>query len=268
MRRILWLWGVAGVLSQSGSAQVANSTSATLDSSGAVQYRASIVLRLPAAAGPPVGGAPFSAEEIVNSYSLTADGRRMDQPESRRKLYRDSAGRTRAERRLALVPNASDPPLLVEITDVVDGYYYALDLDRRVAHRMAMPRPNGAPQANDEPPVAVAPERSRQPAGPTPFMEKLGKKPIEGVSVEGVRRTLYLPDDSNKGRRYTVGEVWRSPELGIVVLEELTDSLHGTRTTRLRNISQSEPDGALFRVPPGFTIQDHEREIQVEFNFR
>jgi hypothetical protein len=174
----------------------------------------------------------------------------------------------RVERRMALAPNASDPPLLVEITDVVNGYYYALDLEKRVAHRLAMPRPGGPPQESDEPPVAVAPAGAGPPAGPTPFVEKLGKKSIEGVSVEGVRRTLYLPDGSIKARRYTVGEVWRSPELGAVVLEELTDSLHGSRITRLRNISRSEPDGALFQVPPGFTIEDHEREVKVEFNFR
>jgi hypothetical protein len=259
---------VALLLSQSGSAQAANSTSATLDSSGAVLYRASITLRLPVLEGPPIAGAAFSAEEVVSSYSLTSDGRRVDQPESRRELYRDSVGRTRVERRLALAPNASDPPLLVEIIDVVGGYYYALDLEKRVAHRMAMPRPGGRSLENEEPPIAVAPEGARQQSGSAPVVEKLGKHSIDGLSVEGVRRTLNLPDGSNAQRRYTTSEVWRSPDLNAVVMEELTDPLHGVRTTRMRNIRRSEPDAALFQVPQGFTIQEDTRQIEIEYNFR
>jgi hypothetical protein len=254
------------LLVPSGSAQVATSASASLDASGAVRYRTSIVLR-PPAEFPAVAGAPYAAEEVVSSFSLTADGRRVDQPESHRKLYRDSAGRTRVEQRLSLAPEASDRPLLIQITDPVAGYYYVLDLDRRVAHRAAIPRPGGGSHENDEPPVAISPEGA-EPAGPKPFVEKLGKRSVDGLGVEGVRHTLTLSDGSNGPPRYSVSEIWKSPELGVTVLQELNDSLKGTRTTRLRNISRTEPDASLFQVPPGFTVRDHAAKIEIELNFR
>ena len=264
--RVLWLWAAAALLAPSGSAQIATSASATLDSSGAVRYRASIVLRPPPMPAPAVAGAPFAAEEAVAGFSLAADGRRLDRPESRRNLYRDSAGRTRVEQRLSLAPDASERPLLVEITDGVAGYYYALDLDRRVAHRTAIPRPGAAPRQADEPPVAVSPEGA-EPRGPEPFVERLGKRSIEGLGVEGTRRTLTLSDGSNGPPRYSVSEIWRSPELGVTVLQELNDSLNGTQTTRLKDIRRTEPDASLFQVPPGFTVQDDAGKIEIEFNF-
>ena len=261
------MWGVAALLTQSVFAQIPTSAAATLDSSGAVHYRASIVVRPPTAAPVPVAGAPYSAEEVVSSFSLTADGRRVDEAESRRKLYRDSTGRTRVERRLSLAPDAAERPLLVEITDPVAGYYYALDLDRHVAHRVTIPRPGTAPEKGDEPAVAVSPD-GPEPAGPKPLVEKLGKREMEGLSVEGVRRTLTLSDGSSGPRRYSVAEEWKSPELGLSVQQQLEDSLSGSRTTRLRNISRTEPDPSLFQPPPGFAIQDHTRSIEIEFSFR
>jgi hypothetical protein len=213
-----------------------------------------------------VAGAPYAAEEVVSSFSLTADGRRVDQPESHRKLYRDSAGRTRVEERLSLAREASDQPLLVQITDPVAGYYYVLDPDRRVVHRAAIQRPGGASHENDEPPVAVSPEGA-EPTGLKPFVEKLGKRSIDGVSVEGVRRTLTLSDGANGPPRYSVSEVWRSPDLGVTVLQELSDSLKGTRTTRLRDISRTEPDASLFQAPAGFHVQEHAGKIEIELSF-
>jgi hypothetical protein len=204
---------------------------------------------------------------VVSSFSLTADGRRVDQPESRRKLYRDSAGRTRIEQRLSLAPEASERSLLVEIIDPVAGYYYVLDLDRRVAHRVAIPRPGNAPEKDDERPVAVSPDGA-EPAGPKPLVERLGTREMEGLGVEGARRTLTLSDGSSGPRRYSTAEEWKSPELGLVVQQQLDDSLNGARTARLRNIARAEPDASLFQPPPGFTIQDHTRSIEIEFSFR
>lgn len=51
-------------------------------------------------------------------------------------------------------------------------------------------------------------------------------------------------------------EFWYSPELKIEVLLKYSDPRSGESTVRLRNIDRSEPDPALFRVPPDYQIVD------------
>jgi hypothetical protein len=51
-------------------------------------------------------------------------------------------------------------------------------------------------------------------------------------------------------------ETWRSSELQTTLLLKISDPRTGETTTRLTNISRSEPDPSLFQVPAGYEITD------------
>ncbi len=92
-------------------------------------------------AGTPITGAPYSAQRVTEHVLTAADGTRFTTNTQLEKLYRDSQGRTRTERPLAMGPNAPDAPLLVEISDPVANVGYTLDTQNKVAHRVAYDAP-------------------------------------------------------------------------------------------------------------------------------
>jgi hypothetical protein len=94
--------------------------------------------------------------------------------------------------------------------------------------------------------------------GGTVQAESLGTKAIAGVQVEGTRDTRNIPagEIGNDRPLQTVWETWFSPELNVVVLRRVSDPVNGNTVTELKDIQRSEPEPALFQVPPGFTIRD------------
>jgi hypothetical protein len=59
-------------------------------------------------------------------------------------------------------------------------------------------------------------------------------------------------------------ESWFSPELRITVLTKNSDPRMGESVTQLRNIERSEPDPALFRVPPDYQVVDDSGEAEIK----
>ena len=49
---------------------------------------------------PPITGAPYSGEDVLERVQTLADGTHVTQKDTLRKVYRDSQGRTRSERPL------------------------------------------------------------------------------------------------------------------------------------------------------------------------
>ena len=47
-----------------------------------------------------------------------------------------------------------------------------------------------------------------------------------------------------------------SPELKTVVLSKNSDPRNGNSTTRLTNITRSEPDSSLFQIPADYEVID------------
>ena len=90
------------------------------------------------------------------------------------------------------------------------------------------------------------------PGTPSPTVQLLGTKVIEGLVVEGTRRPTGL-ELLAKGEE----EIWFSQELGEVVVMKRSDGLQGSTVVwRLTDIDRSEPDPSLFRVPANYTIAD------------
>ena len=87
--------------------------------------------------------------------------------------------------------------------------------------------------------------------------ESLGKQSIEGVEVEGTRKTIEIPagEIGNERPIEIVFERWYSPELQVVVMTKHSDPRFGETTYRLTNISRTEPAHELFEVPADYTVK-------------
>jgi hypothetical protein len=95
--------------------------------------------------------------------------------------------------------------------------------------------------------------------------ESLGTQEIEGLTVEGRRTTVTVPigAQGNDKPLVFVNETWFSPQLKVAVFSKDTDPRSGENTTKLTKINLSEPDAALFEIPPGYTIVDDNGGLQM-----
>jgi hypothetical protein len=254
---------LGGVITPAGS--VASGAGWTLSSVG------------PEVPGYTATGAPYSAVQITEHTQTLADGTHITQPVQTTKFYRDSQGRTRIERSFPVPPgalaNGTDAPSFIEISDPVAGFRYTLEARNHTAHRMAMaatPPPsvtanNGSPAktirllpAQITPLSPSAP--SDQTTGPQFSHESLGTQAIEGILAEGSRTTITYPIGSVGNDRpiTTTTETWTSSELRMAVLSKNSDPRNGESTTRLANISRSEPDSSLFQIPSDYEVIDQQ----------
>ena len=115
-----------------------------------------------------------------------------------------------------------------------------------------VPPPPGAPQ------VMIYNKSVSGPAPNSPAVEQLGTKVVEGVQAEGTRTTLTIPAGQigNDQPIQIVDEVWRSPELQVIVHSEHSDPRMGSTKYSLQNISRSDPSPTLFQVPADYTVKD------------
>jgi hypothetical protein len=89
-------------------------------------------------------------------------------------------------------------------------------------------------------------------------IERLDRRTIAGVEVDGIRAMRVLPP-GNRGYLQSVTiteERWYSDELQLAVLNVVDDPRVGTNTWEVTNLERSEPSPELFRPPPGYTIRD------------
>jgi hypothetical protein len=78
----------------------------------------------------PVTGAPYSAETVIESSQLLADGNRITRKTTGR-VYRDGEGRVRREE------DRPDGTMMISIVDPVAGSNYSLDPERKIAWKTA-----------------------------------------------------------------------------------------------------------------------------------
>lgn len=236
---------------------------------------ADIHMSAPSSHAPAITGAPYSAEQVSEGVQTLADGTHITRKVRVSKLYRDSEGRTRAERPaiVGLSPNSPDV-MIVEIFDPVSGFRYLLDTYNRVAHRFSPPEKGDEPARNTQAarPVLQATTSATVRQAPTavpPRMtdsevssESLGTQVIEGVSAEGrrVTRTFAVGAVGNDRPIVSASESWYSPDLKMTVLSKNSDPRMGENTMRMQNIDRSEPDPALFRPPADYQLVDENSE--------
>jgi hypothetical protein len=213
-----------------------------------------------------VKGAPYSAEVINQSIQTLSDGNKIVRTTTSH-VYRDSDGRVRREEDR---PSGSPG---ITITDPVAGNSWVLNVDNRTARQSpmlariynAVLSQNGDMERltmllNGQPSVFVAPNwtaRGNGPVGEQNAEERLSARVIEGLRVEGVRRTSTIAAGAIGNERAIVvtTEEWTSPELKVLVLSEHSDPRTGTSTYKLVNLKRAEPAAALFQVPADYTVQ-------------
>jgi len=205
---------------------------------------------------PTVTGAPYSADQVKENVQTLADGTHVTQTRSTSHITRDSRGRTRTERQITRDGNGWNLGV-TEIRDPVEGLYWILDHQNKVAHRFATPSAPAAvsSQAQDG---TAKPKHVSDGVHPDFSVEKLGSQMMEGVMVKGDRTTLTLPvgTQGNDGPIVTTHEFWFSEELKTYVLEKISDPRSGVDTVKVTNIERTEPNPTLFQVPPDYTIVD------------
>lgn len=226
-----------------------------------------------------VTGSPYSAEQVTEQVQTLADGTHITQSVATTMLYRDSAGRTRTEHMFTPPGAGASAPVFVDIIDPVAGFRYTLNQRNHTAQRMAWPPAmHRAMQANGTSGTtstgtagsvwsSAAVNSNQTSTVPTPRRaqpesevsdESLGTQVIDGISAQGTRNTVtYAVGVIGNDRPITtVSETWTSPELHQMVLSKMSDPRYGETTTRLTNVSQTEPDAALFQVPADYTIEE------------
>lgn len=221
-----------------------------------------------------VTGEPFSATAVTERVQVLADGNRIDQT-STAKEYRDSEGRTRREHILAPLGAwgaAKGLPPLIAINDPVAAVGYVLDSTNKVAFKHPLRNPDqvkiarhgmlsmaGAAEGTGSGPVTMgfATIMGGASVGDRKT-EDLGTQVIQGVSAQGTRTTTTIPAGAigNQRAMVIVEEKWVAPNLQITLMSKHSDPRFGEIDYRVTNLDCSEPDPALFQVPPDYTVKE------------
>jgi len=202
--------------------------------------------------GKVVTNAPFSAQVVRETTQVLSDGTRVDRKETG-SIARDGAGRTRQEITLpAIGPLAASGqvPHLAFIRDPAAGKSYILNENKKTAMTITHPA-----KANGQRRWMM---RQKMHDGQNPNVQtvSLGTKTIDGLTVQGTRRTRTIPVGQIGNDRPIVitREAWYSPDLQIVISSTRSDPRFGTTTYQLTNINRADPPQSLFTVPQDYTV--------------
>jgi len=231
--------------------------------------------------GNPVKGAPYSGNAVTENAQTLEDGNHIVN-RTTAAVYRDGEGRERREQSLpnigGFAPQGA-PSTTIFISDPVAGANYSLNPDDKTAIKLPIPQlptmpsmPSGtrgetrvmvqrmgvAGASMGGPHVMFYSKTNGGAAPAPPAVEQLGTKVVDGVQAEGTRTTITIPAGQigNDKPIQIVDEVWRSPDLQVIVHSEHNDPRIGSTVYSLQNISRSDPSPTLFQVPPDYTMKD------------
>ncbi len=202
--------------------------------------------------GKVVTNAPFSAQVNRETVQVLSDGTRVDRKETG-SIARDGAGRTRQEITLpAIGPLAASGqvPHIAFIRDPAAGKTYILNENKKTA--MTFSHPAGANEQGRR----MMKQKMNVGENSSVQTVSLGTKMIDGLTVQGTRRTRTIPvgQIGNDKPIVITREEWYSPDLQMVVSSTRSDPRFGTTTFQLTNVNRSEPPQSLFIVPPDYTV--------------
>lgn len=244
-----------------------------------------------------VKGAPYSAEQIRENTQTLSDGTHINN-QTAVKLYRDGQGRVRRDTPemisifdpVAGVGYTLNPKTLtgskihvsVSVKTGPNNVSYtatASSGDGREVHvvneaktatitgQAATVRASGGGAGSDvvlpfffsaEPGVVSISGSQMKVAGGSGKAENLGTQTMEGVSVQGERRshTIEAGQIGNDRPIQIVEEHWYSPDLQMDIMNRHVDPRTGEQTMRVVNIQRGEPDPSLFQPPAEYQISD------------
>jgi hypothetical protein len=205
-------------------------------------------------------GCPFSATIESESTQTLADGTHIES-KFKALVYRDSAGRIRYEMYPPTDPAKDFPeaPNMIHIFDPVAGFWYILTPEPAVASRHRLDDPatsleQDKKSQHSSPPVSA----SVHTPNPEPAVEQLGSQLMEGLSVTGrkITTTILAGAEGNDRVLTLMTEIWESSVMGVTLLKKSSDPRSGDLVRRMTNLRETEPDAALFQVPPDYMIRE------------
>lgn len=228
-----------------------------------------------------VKNAPYAGEFTSESIQTFADGNRIVRRSSS-KVFRDNEGRLRREQTLnhiGSLTTGGEPQTFISIVDPVSGSNYFLNSNDKTARKSRAIIFGDGKMMNGKvldfkgvPPMPPRPEGSvrmyKKPFG-EPKVESLGTQNIAGVDAEGTRTTVTIPAEAMGNERAfdIVHEVWKSKDLGIIVLSKHSDPMTGEQTYQATKIIKGEQAKSLFEVPADYKVNDApERFMRRPFN--
>jgi hypothetical protein len=233
------------------------------------------LMKIEAALGPVVRGAPYSGEGITTTTQTLADGTRIERT-VRARFYRDGEGRTRREQTILGMGPLGESQT-VTIVDPVARVMYGLNPATHEGRRSPLPTPGlrrDGPPPPPPPPSGYGDVAAGAPPPPPPppppgggrgrgeripnVPESLGTKQMDGLMVTGTKRTEVIPTGriGNDRPIEITDERWESTDLKVLVLSRHHDPRTGDVEYRLMNVTRAEPPRELFQPPSDYSIVD------------
>jgi len=191
-----------------------------------------------------VPGVPFSAVVKIESTQVLPDGTSATR-KSIATIARDSRGRIYNERRQLMPSTFTGTPQILSshIFDPETRLSTFLNPYTRMARQMTIPQREA---------TASAPEH--------PFLKQqdLGTETMENFAVHGTSRSRTIPAAASGTAKDLVvtDEYWYSDELHMNMLTRHEDARTGLQVLTITGVNRSEPDPAMFQVPPGYKVVD------------
>ncbi|MGA7239888.1 MAG: hypothetical protein WBY44_29680 [Bryobacteraceae bacterium] len=234
-----------------------------------------------------IKGAPYSGDQITENTQILGDGTRIHN-ENAVKVYRDSEGRVRRETPemisifdpVAGVGYTLNPSTLtgskmqvsVSVKGGPNSVSYsasASSADGKTVQVYAGTKTATITGSGEGVGIgtgagsgffysAAGPNIAFSKALAVGKAESLGPQTMEGVNVQGERRThtIEAGEIGNDRPIQTIDEHWYSPDLQLDVMTRHSDPRTGEQTTRLVDIRRGDPDASLFQVPASYTINE------------
>lgn len=213
---------------------------------------------------PPKPQAPFSLLLQTEWVKSLSDGGTMTLVNQRR-IARDSEGRI-YEERWTLVPKYGKVESQITAIQIADP-------DRHVFYNCFPQDPTHQCFLRSFTASTTSIYRFEgPPTGPLPdnagvaTHDDLGKQLIAGMETIGTRDSVtYNPGVFGNDQKMTVErEFWYSTQLGINLLSRLSDPRIGTQTFTATDLTATEPDPNLFKLPEGFKVVDRRKTAPPE----
>jgi len=206
--------------------------------------------RVPGVEVLPLPGMPFTGRGHT-VFTRTAEGGVSLTNYLEANVGRDSQGRVYRERHHFGLANI-DPQKTIYESYVLDPVAQTRTTCYYATHRCTIT--SYRPQLS----YAVLPAGSYDKGQRLLTRDDLGSQTMEGLHVIGtLENTTYAPGVIGNDQTITSSrEFWYSPDLKTNLAVTRKDPREGTTVVHLTIYSRSEPDPAIFAIPPGFTVQD------------
>ena len=198
----------------------------------------------------PAVGKPFSGRDHIEWTRTLEDGSTITS-ELYAQIARDSQGRIYREH-MSFVPANSGERGWRREFDLLDPVTHTRTVCMTITRNCTITDYHVSPQFKLQPPGTFD-EGKR-----ILVRESLGNDVIDGLNVVGTRDTITIASGvvGNSQPLVNTREFWYSPDLEINLSTLRKDPREGTQAIHVIDLSRSEPDAAIFKIPPGYSVDD------------